>query len=77
MRISIGGIFAKCSACGGDDFAPSHPLGGGGDLLGCARCGAQEAYEDLLCRIGKEAVTRARTTKPKTSAHAQRAEEQE
>ena len=63
MRVSIGGIFAKCLAGGCNDFAPSRPLQRS-DLLACARCCNHIVYEELLAQIGREAVARVKAARP-------------
>jgi hypothetical protein len=59
MRVSIGGIFAKC-ACGGDEFSPAPPVPGERrQLVICVDCASEARYGDLIEQIGKEAVRRA------------------
>jgi hypothetical protein len=49
MRFSIGGAFAKCSACQGEDFYPAFPLTPDRrDVLICARCDSQAVYAELV-----------------------------
>lgn len=60
MRFSIGGIFAKCAACKGDDFYPALALTPGRrDVYICVACDNEVEYSELVSRIGKEAVRRA------------------
>jgi hypothetical protein len=59
MRFSIGGIFAKCSACKAEDFFPAQAFTGRRDVYVCAACSNQVVYSDLLAGIGKESVERA------------------
>jgi hypothetical protein len=61
MRLSIGGIFAKCPACEGNDFEPVIRLTSETrDVFVCARCRTRARYTDLELQIGQEAVRRAR-----------------
>jgi hypothetical protein len=49
MRFSIGGAFAKCSACQGEDFYPAFPLTPDRrDVVICARCDSQAIYAELM-----------------------------
>jgi hypothetical protein len=58
MRLSIGGIFAACPACGAEDFqAPS--VAALRDVLNCGGCGAAVLYGELLNQIAAQAVARA------------------
>ncbi len=64
MRFSIGGTFAKCAACGGDDFFPALAISSGRrGVYICARCGNESEYTELV-RTGKEAVRRAEEKGP-------------
>jgi hypothetical protein len=48
MRISIGGVYAKCRSCHGHDFIPAYPLPASRrDVLICAHCGNETIYSDL------------------------------
>ncbi|HEX2200016.1 MAG TPA: hypothetical protein VHG88_15550 [Burkholderiales bacterium] len=59
MRFSIGGTFAKCAGCGGDDFFPALAISSGRrGVYICARCGNESEYTELI-RAGKEALRRA------------------
>jgi hypothetical protein len=59
MRFSIGGTFAKCAGCGGDDFFPALAISSGRrGVYICARCGNESEYTELV-RRGKEAIGRA------------------
>jgi hypothetical protein len=65
MRFSIGGIFAECAACGGQDFFPALALNAGRrDVYICARCSNETVYSELVGAIGKEAVRRAEAKQP-------------
>jgi hypothetical protein len=49
MRFSIGGAFAKCGACQGEDFYPAFPLTPDRrDVVICARCDSQAIYAELV-----------------------------
>ena len=49
MRFSIGGAFAKCSACEGEDFYPAFPLTPDRrEVVICARCDSQAVYAELV-----------------------------
>lgn len=65
MRFSIGGIFAKCRACQGEDFYPALPLTADRrGVLICAACENQTVYAELVGQAEKEPVSRAeRATK--------------
>ena len=48
MRLSIGGVYAKCRSCQGHDFIPAYPLPAARrDVLICAHCGNEAIYSDL------------------------------
>ena len=48
MRLSIGGGYAKCRSCEGQDFIPAYPLPAARrDVLICAHCGNEVIYSDL------------------------------
>jgi hypothetical protein len=48
MRLSIGGVYAKCRSCQGHDFIPAYPLPAARrDVLICAHCGHEVIYSDL------------------------------
>jgi hypothetical protein len=53
MRFGIGGTFARCSACQGEDFYPAFPLTADRrEVLVCARCENQAIYAELIGRPG-------------------------
>jgi hypothetical protein len=69
MRLSIGGIFAKCGACEGNDFYPALPLTSSTrDIFVCVACGSQSVYSELVAKIAKEAVRRAAVSATKKVA---------
>jgi hypothetical protein len=48
MRISIGGVYAKCRSCEGNDFIPAYPLPAPRrDVVICAHCGNEMIFSDL------------------------------
>ncbi len=48
MRLSIGGAYAECRSCKGQDFIPAYPLPASRrDVLICAHCGNEVIYSDL------------------------------
>jgi len=62
MRLSIGGVYAKCRSCQGHDFIPAYPLPAARrDVLICAHCGHEVIYSDLA----REA--RSQTARPPES----------
>lgn len=64
MRLSIGGIFARCLACGGNDFEPVIRLTSETrDVFVCADCHTRARYTDLELQIGQEAVRRAKAAR--------------
>jgi hypothetical protein len=64
MRLSVGGIFAKCTKCEGHDFEPVLKAAKGyRDIYACIRCRTQTPYADLLTQIRQESVRRARAAR--------------
>ena len=60
MRFSIGGIFAKCTACKAEDFYPALDVTGDRrDVYVCAACRSEVVYSELIRGIAREAVQRA------------------
>jgi hypothetical protein len=69
MRLGIGGAFAKCSACQGEDFYPAFPLTPDRrDVLVCARCENQTIYAELVRNSRGGSDTGEKTKWPTTSA---------
>jgi hypothetical protein len=59
MRVSIGGVCAKC-ACGGHEFFPALPVTEDRrNMVICVDCASETRYGALIEQIGKEAVRRA------------------
>lgn len=49
MRFRIGGTFAKCRTCEGEDFYPAFPLTPDRrDVMICVRCESQAVYAELV-----------------------------
>ena len=64
MRLSIGGIFAKCTKCEGNDFEPAVKTAKGyRDMYACLRCRTEARYSDLLTQIRQESVRRAKAAR--------------
>jgi hypothetical protein len=56
MRIALGGTFAKCSACQGEDFYPAFPLTPDRrEVLVCAQCEHQTIFAELVGKPGASA----------------------
>jgi hypothetical protein len=57
MRFSIGGAFAACKGCGGQDFFPALATiqKGRRDVFICAQCGYEFVYSELIGRPGAKA----------------------
>jgi len=67
MRLSIAGIFARCPACDGNDFAPAlKATSETRNVFTCVGCRSQAHYRDLMVQIGEEAVRRARVAREAT-----------
>lgn len=65
MRFEIGGSFAKCPACQGEDFYPAFPLTADRrEVLVCARCENQAVFGEL---IGNPAARRPEAEKLQTT----------
>jgi hypothetical protein len=55
MRFRIGGVFAKCSSCNGEDFYPALRLTADRrDVYVCAACENQVFYPELVERTRRE-----------------------
>ena len=49
MRFQIGRVFARCSACQGEDFYPAFPLTADRrHVVVCGRCENQAVYDELV-----------------------------
>jgi hypothetical protein len=60
MQIDFGGICARCSSCGGEDFAPlrrrpDEP----DDKLACTACLTEVLFDDLRAMIAGSALAAA------------------
>jgi hypothetical protein len=63
MRFGIGGVFARCSACQGEDFYPAFPLTPDRrHVVVCAKCNNQSVYAELI-RTTRECIARAETSR--------------
>jgi len=59
MRLCVGRITARCSACGGEDFQPIPADGAPAQELTCFSCGARTTRRQLLMQIAEETVRQA------------------
>jgi hypothetical protein len=51
MRLGFGGVFAKCSACQGEDFYPAFPFTPDRrEVMVCVHCENQALYGDLVAK---------------------------
>lgn len=68
MRLKLGGTYAKCAACQGEDFYPAFPLTKDRrDVMVCARCENQTVFGEL---IGKPSASALSAKMPWASAPA-------